>query len=192
MTRRSTRWHLYARIGAMDVLLVVMLVMINVRPPQPVAAAVSPVLIKATPRAVPAKTGVPRRLAVPSISLDLKVATGSFNTKTREWKIDAERAFYADVSLPANNSNGITLIYGHAQAPVFARLPELKKGAKLTLHTSQYTFKYIYQKTKHVTPADTSVFSAAGPPTLVLQTCAGAWDAYRALFYFKLTSVERV
>lgn len=191
MARRTKRWQLYVRIAVMNIALLAMLVTVNVQPPQPVAAAAPRIVAPPQPRAVLAKTGVPKRLSIPSLTLDLKVATGSFNAKTREWKIDTARAFYADVSLPANNSNGVTLIYGHAQAPVFARLPELKKGAALRLTTPDYVFRYAYQKTKQVTPTDTRVFSADGPPTLVLQTCAGAWDTYRALFYFTLVAVER-
>jgi hypothetical protein len=72
-------------------------------------------------------------------------------------------------------------------------LPQIQPGNEAVVTTDTgYVFHYSYQTMMEVLPTDTSVFDASGPPTLVLQTCMGDWDAYRGLFSFKLDSVEKV
>jgi LPXTG-site transpeptidase (sortase) family protein len=145
------------------------------------------------PRVIPAIKGTPVRIVIPSLGIDLPVAVGSYNPNDASWTLDNTKAYYADNSLPANDSNGKTIIYGHAQAPVFAALIYLPPEAKAEVYTdSGHVFHYVYTTMKEVDPTDTTIFGADGPPTLVLQTCSGPWDAYRALFSFKLEAVQKI
>ena len=147
----------------------------------------------AKPQLIPATVGIPTRIIVPSLAIDLAVGVGSFNSADGSWTIDANKAYYAATSLPINNSNGSTLIYGHARSPIFGKLPKIQSQAEAVIYTDTgYVFHYNYASVKNVLPTDTSVFTADGPPTLVLQTCTGDWDAYRALYSFVLTSEEKV
>lgn len=139
-----------------------------------------------------ARQGIPTRINVPSLGIDVKVGLGSYNPKDQSWTLDTSRAFYADISVPANDSNGTTLVYGHARAAVFSLVPQAKKGTKATVYTNTgYIFRYEY-KTKHeVEPSDLSLLKVNGPPMLLLQTCSGPWDVYRTMVLFTLVAVER-
>ena len=155
-------------------------------PPIPMAVPDSPPVVA---RVVPAISGTPERIVISSLGIDLSVETGSYNPRTGGWTLSADKAYYADMSVPANDSNGVTLIYGHAQAQVFARLSALTPGTRVAVYTDNHrVFHYQYRSVKDVAPTDTSVFVASGPPTLVLQTCTGAWDAYRAMYSFAFVS----
>lgn len=139
------------------------------------------------------KSGFPTRLVIPSLDLDLEVGRGSYNISDRTWTIDDKHAFYADLSIPLNDNNGTTLIYGHGQAQVFGGLPNIKPGAIAIVYSdSDYLFSYKYESVKNVVPSDLSVFTAEGEPNLVLQTCTGPLDSYRGLFKFKLEEVKKV
>jgi len=62
-----------------------------------------------------ATKGVPVRIVVPALSLNLPVTPGSFDPNTEEWTLSDDSAYYATFSVPVNDSNGTTLIYGHAK-----------------------------------------------------------------------------
>lgn len=161
-------------------------------PPELVAAATSRPLIIRKAQPIAAITGVPTRLAIPAIGVDLAVGVGSYNPVDGSWTLDAERAFYADESVPTNNNNGVTLVYGHAQQAVFGRLPESTDGTEATVYTdSGYVFRYVYTSRQDVAPTDTTILHSDGPPMLVLQTCSGPWDAYRTLLSFRFVSVGK-
>ncbi|MBC7943194.1 sortase [Candidatus Saccharibacteria bacterium] len=196
MTRFGSKLRLYILIGMLDLAVGVMFYVVNIRPEPPVIASNIPVVTRQAPlapRMIPAITGIPNRIVLQSLDIDLSVDVGSYNPTDNSWTIGTTRAYYADPSLPANNSNGRTLIYGHAQPQVFGRLPEIQLDAEALVYTdSGYLFHYKYKAMTAVVPTDTSVFDANGPPTLVLQTCTGDWDAYRALFSFTFESVEKI
>lgn len=138
-------------------------------------------------------SGIPRQLIIPNLGLDLVVDVGSYDPSNGSWSIGTDRAYYADVSAPVNNIVGTTLIYGHARHSVFGELHNIQLNATAIVYSSSgYVFRYSYQSTEQVYPTDTSVFQQNGQPTLVLQTCAGPLDAYRALFTFKFESVEKI
>lgn len=196
MRRCADRIWFYLCLGVLNLAVGITFYAVTIRPP--VVASISPDSVASRelarrPRVVPAIKGTPVRIVIPSLAIDLPVGVGSYNPSSDSWTLDATKAYYADVSLPINDSNGQTLIYGHAQAPVFASLVNLPPQAKVEVYTdNSYVFHYVYTSMKKVVPTDTSVFRADGPPTLVLQTCTGPWDAYRALYSFELESVEKV
>ncbi|MEP7204639.1 MAG: class F sortase [Candidatus Saccharibacteria bacterium] len=188
-----SKWWFNSLIGVVNLAVGLMFYVITIRPIPPVtytAPAVRP-----TPpdrRVIPATTGTPTRITIPSLAIDLNVSVGSYNPTNQSWTIGSTNAYYADPSLPVNDSNGRTLIYGHAQPQVFGRLPNIQTGAKAQVYTDNgYVFDYSFQSMRAVVPTDSSIFTSAGPPTLVLQTCTGDWDAYRALYSFGLTSKEK-
>jgi LPXTG-site transpeptidase (sortase) family protein len=149
-----------------------------------------PVVMKLKP--IAATSGIPTRIVVPSIGVDVSVGVGSYNPSDGTWTLDDERAFYADASVPVNDNNGVTLIYGHARSAVFGRLGEVTDGNDATVYTDTgYTFHYVYESKQDVVPTDTSIFRDDGAPTLVLQTCSGPWDAYRTLVSFQFTGEEK-
>ena len=136
--------------------------------------------------------GIPNRIIVPSVGIDVGVATGSYDPSDESWTLDNTEAFYADISVPVNDNNGVTLIYGHARSAVFSRILQLTDGAEAVVYTDNgHAFHYVYQSRQEVDPTDLSIVHANGPPTLMLQTCSGPFDAYRTMISFKLVSVDR-
>jgi LPXTG-site transpeptidase (sortase) family protein len=166
----------------------------HIAPPPPVITDTStPFVMKVMePKPIAATSGIPTRIVVPSIGVDVDVGVGSYNPSDGTWTLDNERAFYADASVPVNDNNGVTLIYGHARSAVFGRLGEVTDGADATVYTdSGYSFHYVYESRQDVLPTDTSIFRVDGAPTLVLQTCSGPWDAYRTLISFRFTGEQK-
>lgn len=138
-----------------------------------------------------ASTGVPVRIVIPDLSMDISVRPGTFDPVTEEWTLSEDSAYYATFSVPANDSNGTTLIYGHAKPAMFEPLAELLPGMNIDVHTdSGKIFSYTFASMREVVPTDTSVLTDTGPPVLVLQTCTGPWDAYRALYQFQYTGLR--
>ncbi len=135
-------------------------------------------------------SGVPERIVIPSLSLDIRVKTGSFNPRTKQWTISDKAAYYANYSVLPNNASGTTLIYGHARWGLFGALPDLTQHADVYLHTkNKQIFHYKYVSSVVVEPDNTDIFSSNGKPQLVLQTCSGTWSQYRALYRFSLVNV---
>lgn len=196
MTRVGNKLRFYSMIGLLNLMVGVMFMVVSTPRPLPPVVSAMPVALRshpAVPKVIPAIVGTPTRIVIPSLAIDLPVGIGSYDSTSGTWNVDATKAYYADISMPINNSNGVTLIYGHAQTPVFARLPQITAGATADVYTdSGYIFHYHYQSMTQLIPTDTSVFRSDGPPTLTLQTCMGAWDAYRAMFSFSLDSVEKI
>jgi LPXTG-site transpeptidase (sortase) family protein len=137
--------------------------------------------------------GIPTRVVVESVAIDLPVRIGSYNPSNQTWTLDLESAFYADRSVPVNDSNGSTLIYAHARLGLFAKLPEITEGATARVYTdSGKVFSYSFASNRQVQPDDTSIFVNSGGPTLTLQTCSGPFDIYRTLVSFNLSGVVSV
>lgn len=184
----------YSLAGLLNLAVGVMFYTINITPTPALASPPPPPpsIQKVIKQPTPATVGIPVRIILPSLSLDLPVTIGSYNPEDGSWTVDTTTAYYADVSMPINNSNGATLIYGHAQSTVFETLPQIQPESLATVYTDTgYAFHYQLTATKEVLPTDVSLFTADGPPTLVLQTCIGAYSELRALFYFRLLSFEK-
>jgi len=138
-----------------------------------------------------ATVGKPTGLAVAALGVSVPVKDGAFNPETGEWTLSDTSAYFALPSIPANDSNGTTIIYGHARPGMFEPLTGLGAGMVAEVQTDiGKTFSYEFVGMREVDPSDTTVFNDSGAPTLVLQTCSGPWDAYRALYTFKYTGMR--
>lgn len=136
-------------------------------------------------------TGKPVRLTIPSLSLDLSIADGVYDTKTGQWTLSNDQVHYALMTVQPNDQRGNTLIYGHYRPGVFATLHTIKPGAMVRVKTANdHSFTYKFTGSKVVNPADTSVLSYEGKPMLTLQTCTGAFMQNRHLFSFELVRVK--
>ncbi len=184
----------YSAIALMNLFVAGMFITILYPKPAPVISEpVAAIVRNKMPEPALAKIniGLPTRVIVPSVGIDLPVKMGTYDPSTQEWTVDTQSAFYADRSVPINDNNGKTLIYGHAQYGLFSRLPEITEGATADVYTDTgKVFSYTFQSSRQVTPDDTSVFTADGAPMLTLQTCSGPFDAYRTLVSFNLAQVS--
>lgn len=196
MKRRhiSNSRTVYAVIGAINLCVIGMFAVILSPPPTPLRVApiatITPKRLSSS-AFVGIQLGIPTRVVVDSVGIDLPVQIGSYDISSQTWTLDTQSAFYADRSVPTNDSNGSTLIYGHARFGLFARLPEISEGATAKVYTdSGKVFAYTFASTRQVKPDDTSVFLTSGAPMLALQTCSGPFDVYRTLVSFNLSGVS--
>ena len=182
----------YSLAGLLNLAVGVMFYTINITP-APVSAVYTPPAIQKTPQRIAATQGIPIRVVVPAVSIDLPVKVGTYNPDNSSWDVDMDNAYYADVSMPINNSNGTTLIYGHAQSQIFETLPNIQPDAEAVVYTDTgYAFHYKHTTSQLVQPNDVSVFTASGPPKLVLQTCIGVYSELRGLYSFKLVTIHKI
>jgi LPXTG-site transpeptidase (sortase) family protein len=133
--------------------------------------------------------GIPSRIIVPSIAIDLPIVSQSYNLSTKTWPVSPTNANYANDTAQANNTKGETLIYGHNNRRVFGPLLNMKQGDAVYVYTSNnHVFKYIYQASEDITPTKLSIFDdmAKAGPGLKLITCDGPYFEYRHLMSLKL------
>lgn len=184
---RRLAWF-YGIVTCANVLIIGMFFLVST--PAPVHAIYRPPAHHPKPKVI--IQGIPTRVVVPSVGIDLPVQVGVYNPVDSTWTLGTNSAFYANASVPANNNNGTTLIYAHGQAGLFGALPTIQPGATAQVYTSSgVIFSYIYQSVLQVDPSDTSIFSVDTLPTLTLQTCTGDWSQYRALYSFTLAEVTK-
>lgn len=189
MSKRTHQVGFYSLVMILNGLVAIMFQVVTT--PVPIAQAYE-VVQPTVRRAVAVVSGVPNRLVVESVGIDIPVGIGAYDRSTDSWTLGYDRAYYADTSVPVNNNNGTTLIYGHARDTLFGPLTGLQVGAKASVHTDNgQVFYYRYQLMKQLDPTDTSIFTNSGPPILTLQTCVGEWDMYRAMYTFQFAGQEK-
>lgn len=132
----------------------------------------------------------PTQIQIPSVEVDLQVLPGYYDAASRSWTL-TNNAHFATVSTQPNNISGTTFIYGHNRRGVLATLTGIKPGAAAYLKTaSGKTFVYRYTSQNTVAPEDVWVLQNATRPTLLLQTCTGAWFQNRTLYTFEFVEVK--
>ena len=186
--KRQARF--YGLVMALNILVIVMFRVVST--PTPVVQAYIPMAPIAR-QIAPVVSGTPTRLVVESVGMDVSVDIGTYDPVTDTWTLGDDRAYYADNTVPTNNNNGTTLIYGHALDTMFAPLLGIQAGAVAYVHTDKgRVVEYRYQSTSQLEPSDTSVFTASGPPLLKLQTCSGPMDIYRSMYTFQYIGEVKV
>ena len=187
MTLRLNRYYIAIAVVNIAVILALLCV---IAPFEAVSVAVNVQHAEAKTNTKKAISGVPNRIVIPSLRLDIRVKIGSYDQKTKQWTISDDGAYYADYSIVPNDTIGTSLIYGHARWGIFGALPDLPEKADLYVYTeSEHVFHYQYIAVTNVEPSNTNIFSRKGVPQLVLQTCSGAWSQYRSLYTFSFVEV---
>ena len=195
-TRRRTNeaWVTRSYITALNVGVVLMFAAILAPRAEPIVVA----NVQANPRASEQSQGrkpiigTAARVTVLSVGIDETVRSGPYDIQNKSWTIDSQSAFHADVTVPVNNTNGTSLIYGHADQNLFGRLPEVTDGATAVVYTLEgFRFTYDFESSRQVDPTDVSALTSSGPAKLLLQTCSGPFDMYRTLATFRLREVVR-
>lgn len=136
-------------------------------------------------------TGKPVRLVLEALNFDREVVPGVYNDINKTWQVLPRAIHFAELSQPANNHAGNTLIYAHNNRHAFGPLKKLKVGDKAKLYTeNDYLFTYkLVQLTDH-SPNDTAIFSYRGEPLLTLMTCSGPFNEIRTFYTFQLENVQ--
>jgi LPXTG-site transpeptidase (sortase) family protein len=184
---RQLAWF-YGNLTLMSLLVIGMFMLVST--PPPAFAVYHPPAHHIVPKVI--IQGIPTRIVVTSLGIDLPVQIGVYNPADSSWSLGTDSAFYANASVPANNNNGTTLIYAHGRAGLFGALPSIQPGAIAQVFTSSGAlFSYTYMSVQQVDPSDTDVFAVDTLPGLTLQTCSGDWSQYRSLYSFTLTAVKQ-
>lgn len=137
-------------------------------------------------------SGVPARITIPSLNIDLPVEPGQYDTATNTWTLHDLKAYYAIYSAPANNIGGNTFLYGHNNYQTLGAIKSITPGTVATVYTvNGHIFDYSFDSYTFVQPDDLSVFSYQGKPILTVQTCTGVWNETRGMFKFNLLKVEQ-
>jgi LPXTG-site transpeptidase (sortase) family protein len=136
-------------------------------------------------------SGMPTKVQIPSLGIDLPVIPGYYDAKTGEWTLTTNKVQFATPTAQPNNIGGNTFLYGHARTNIFGSLPKIKAGAQAIVQTDNgHTFYYRLSSTRVVSPADSdSIFKYQGKPILTLQTCVGLLYQNRELLTFNLEQV---
>lgn len=139
--------------------------------------------------------GIPVRITVPSISLDLPIVAGTYDSRQQSWSVSDIAANYATNTYKPNSQTGRTLIYGHDRDKIFHKLKELGNGAEVILSTKEghvFTYRYALNSAHDVQPNDTSIFSHLNSPEpqLILMTCDGFWSQERRIMVFNLEKAQ--
>lgn len=137
-------------------------------------------------------SGIPVKLELPSIGKIFEIKEGEYDDNTRTWTLSKDSVYFANLSAPANNVSGTTLIYGHNRKNLFGVLFKLQAGDKAIVSTDNgHVFHYTLSEVADVSPDDTKLaIDKDGNPRLVLQTCIGLFWEKRQLFIFNLENVE--
>jgi sortase (surface protein transpeptidase) len=166
------------------------------RPSAKVAAAPSPgptddMLARA--RAIVAPAAPPTRLLIPSIGVNTKVESVGLDAQGRMGtpSVPANVAWYSSSVAPGDA--GDALIDGHLNwtsgPAVFWRLGQLRIGDTLTVVRADGTrVRFVVDSTSVVpyTASEDALFTATGPPSISLITCAGTWDQQHSTYAQRL------
>jgi hypothetical protein len=138
-------------------------------------------------------SGQPIAIAIPSLSMNLSVINGYYDSHSGTWTLTLDKAQFATPSVLPNNVSGNTLIYGHYRPEVFAYLHLIKPGSQAIITTANgYQFTYQYYGSYATQPTDTSVFAYRGPAMLTIQTCSGSFFQNRQMYQFALLGYQKV
>jgi LPXTG-site transpeptidase (sortase) family protein len=137
----------------------------------------------------PRISGIPKRIQIPSVGIDLKVIPGYYNAKDQSWTLSLNNAQWGAMTARPNNKEGLTFIYAHYRKNVFYTLPHVTPGATAIVTTQNgHVFTYKFKGSTIVKPQNTNILSYKGKPILLLQTCNGVWYENRQLFVFDFVS----
>ena len=166
------------------------------RPSAKVSATPSPrptddVLAKA--RAIVAPAAPPTHLLIPAIGVNTKVESVGLDAQGRMGtpSVPANVGWYSSGVAPGDA--GDALIDGHLNwtsgPAVFWRLGQLRVGDQLAVDRADGTrVRFVVDSTSLVpyNASEDALFTATGPPSMSLITCAGAWDQQHAPYLQRL------
>jgi LPXTG-site transpeptidase (sortase) family protein len=139
----------------------------------------------------PKISGVPKRIQIPSVGIDLKIIPGYYNPKDQSWTLSLNDAQWGAMTSRPNNKEGLTFIYAHYRKNVFYTLPHVTPGSAAIVTTQNgHVFTYRYRGSTIVKPQNTNILKYKGKPILLLQTCSGVWYENRQLFIFDYVSAR--
>jgi len=137
-------------------------------------------------------TGVPDRLLIPRLGINLPIADGVYDPATETWTLSKTAVHYAVMTRLPNDKSGHTLIYGHNTVQLLSPTRLLQPGDILQIVSKEgLTYNYVYVADNKVDPSNTQVLTQTSEkPMLTLLTCNGLFNEVRRLMSFEFVSID--
>ena len=142
--------------------------------------------------------GVPTRVTLPDIGIDLPAKKGSYNPAAQTWTLDKTHVFINTLTNPEGQLGElenlpVPLLYGHNNASILAKTRDIKPGHTLTVVTDNgYVLEYRYLRDIVVAQEESWVLDYQGPEDLMLMTCTGVRYEVRRVMFFDLVESREV
>ena len=125
---------------------------------------------------------LPKRIVIPSISVDLHVAKAQI--KGGYWEVFSDSAGWGEGSgIPGEPGNQV--IFAHAREGLFLPLKKIEVGMRVYVFTESSWYVYDVVEIKEVFPHQTEVIESTEDERLTLYTCSGFTDSKRLIVVAK-------
>lgn len=129
------------------------------------------------PQATPSSINKPTYIEIPDLSINLPV--GETSVENNRWSIYKDGVSHVETSANPGASGNI-IMYAHNTKDRFKKLPDIKKGQKIIVTTSDNGKKtYEVVSTHTVSPNDVELLHTTTAETLTIYTCTGFADSKR-------------
>lgn len=132
--------------------------------------------------------GVPIRIVIPKVSIDLPVKEAKI--EDGNWEVHEDAASFFNVSAKIGQE-GNTVIYAHAKRHLFGPLKRIGKKDQVYVLTNSGWAVYEVVKTETVPPTEVEVVYPTEEKTLTLYTCINFLDKDRLVVSAKLVDFSR-
>jgi LPXTG-site transpeptidase (sortase) family protein len=128
------------------------------------------------------KEGVPTRVIIPQLSIDLDVQKAKI--VNGYWEVFPDKAAWGLGSgLPGKDDNQV--IFAHAREGLFLPLKEIEVGMSVYVTTKDSWYSYQVDEIKEVTPDQVEIIKPTEEEILTLYTCSGFNDQKRLIVIAK-------
>jgi LPXTG-site transpeptidase (sortase) family protein len=132
----------------------------------------------------------PTKILVPSLSLEINIEEGNYNSIDKSWNVSDQNAQFISVSDNPGPENGNTVIYAHNTKNLFGDTHKLKDSDNVYLYNENSNLiEYEYTGFKLVDPSNVSVINSSDSSKLTLITCSGLFNQKRRIMDFKFVQI---
>jgi LPXTG-site transpeptidase (sortase) family protein len=125
---------------------------------------------------------VPKRIIIPSLSIDLSVQKAKI--VSGYWEVFDDKAGWGEGSgLPGKEGNQV--IFAHAREGLFLPLRSIEVGKRVYVLTDSGWYQYTVHEVKEVFPNQIEAIASTDDETLTLYTCSGYSDSKRLIVIAK-------
>ncbi len=133
--------------------------------------------------------GLPNRITIPKIDLDLPVVSVPLINGT--WQVNDGVANFAEETSSVNSTTGNVGIFAHDRDDGFRRIKELEVGDEIEVKGTDFRAVYVVSDFKVVSTSRVDVFYPTTSPKLTLVTCEGAFSETRYALRADLKELQR-
>jgi len=124
------------------------------------------------------KIDTPVRLSIKSLTIDVDIKPGTYDSRARTWTLDNHNVFMMEGSRTP-------LIYGHNKTGIFKNLSNITRGDILHItDRNGYDSTFSYITAFNVSPSESNFLNDSHPNTLLLMTCTGPKFEARSILVF--------